>query len=240
MKETYDEYVHMLKHANTLDEALAHLSPERQELIRTVFDCHSFKVDIQREKDGSINLLFESITGSKLPFLPSLVKLDETNYAEYDKLLVARIIVEVLMLALKFVGVTVKFSDKVIGEAIKYISDSFVAADRVIADVKKLIADAETRDVFLVAMDIVTILIDMFAVLAGPVIRVFKILVQSLSWFSIIIIVCQALCFIVITTLSGGAAIIAKVISWLLHSAFFINKLIQKNEYDAITFPKQC
>jgi hypothetical protein len=168
------------------------------------------------------------------------VKLDETNYAEYDKLLIARIIVEIIILALKFIGATMPFPDKVIGEAVKYISDSFVAADRVIADVKKLIADAKTHDYRLIAMDIVTILIDMFAVLAGPVIRVFKILVQSLSWFSIIIIVCQALCFIVITTLSGGAAIFAKLLSWVLHATFFFNKLIQKNEYDAITFPKQC
>jgi hypothetical protein len=89
-------------------------------------------------------------------------------------------------------------------------------------------------------MDITTILTDMFAVLAGPVIRVFKILAQSLSWLSIIIIVCHALCFIVINTLSGGEAIVAKIISWLLHAAYFINKLIPKNEYYAITFPKQC
>ena len=47
MKETYDNTIKMLENANSLEEALAHFSPLRRELIKTTFRCQSFYADIQ-------------------------------------------------------------------------------------------------------------------------------------------------------------------------------------------------
>lgn len=191
----------------------------------------------QRKTDGTVNLLFESISRSKLSFLPSVVTLTESNYKEFDVMLAARIVYEIIVLCLNFIGLTGGFPDQAVAEVMKIISASIVSLDRVTADIKKMVKHAKEGNRNAVAGDIVAIFIDIFAIVGSPIIRVIKILIQNLSWFSIIIIVCQALCFIAVTFLSGGIAIMAKVLSWILHAVFFFNKLIQKSEFDAITFP---
>ncbi|XP_053392823.1 uncharacterized protein LOC128555203 [Mercenaria mercenaria] len=231
IKQTYNELENMMTHANSLDEALAHLSLERQELIKTTFRLQSFKVDIQRQADGSVNLLFESVTGTPLSFVPSIVKLDDKNSTETRVLLYARIVYEIVAMVLNLVGITVTPSSEATKEAIKFITRTLTAYDRIYQDLDKMIAAADEGDMYKVARCIVACLIDLFTIVGTPILALVRIFVQDMSWINIIICVCQALCFLALLFLTGGAAVLVKVISWVLRAAFFINKLTQMNDF---------
>lgn len=47
IKQTYDEFKRLISNADSLENALAHLPSERQEIIKTTFRLQSFKAELQ-------------------------------------------------------------------------------------------------------------------------------------------------------------------------------------------------
>lgn len=234
MKKTYDELKTMMGNTDSLESALAHLSPERQELIKTTFRLQSFKADLRRQADGTVELLFESLKGTPLSFLPSVVKVDKSNWEENDVILAARIILEIVVMLLNLVGIVATPSEQATAQAMSYISKILNSQSSVLGDVKKLVEAAQKQNFYEMAKLLVARLIDLFAVVGTPVINIVKFLLEDYTWTDMIITVSQCLCFLTTVFFSGGAAVVAKVVSWLLGATAFMRKLKLFKEYENI------
>ncbi|XP_053392827.1 uncharacterized protein LOC128555205 [Mercenaria mercenaria] len=233
MKDIYDEAMYMMSHANSLDEALGHLSPERRELIKTSFRLQSFNVAIQKQTDGTISLLFASLEGTPLKFVPSVVQIDASNYKKYRSILVARIILEAVVLVLNFIGLKVPPSQKVLAEAIDVITTIMSAHSELLGDVDDMIKAEAAKDYPAIGRAIVRCLINLISFVTSPILGLVKIIIQDMSWWDIIITIVQVACFIITIIATGGAALVAKIISMILDAAAFLKKLVEVKEFDA-------
>ncbi|XP_045187877.2 uncharacterized protein LOC123545621 [Mercenaria mercenaria] len=231
MKKTYEELTRMIAHTASLDEALGHLSPDRQDLIKTSFRLQSFNVDIQHETDGSVNLRFASLSGTPLSFVSSVVKLDSNTYEQNRYVLAARIIFEVVMLLLNLIVLAVKPSSKAVAEAMEKITTILSFADNFIDDVDKMVDAARRDDNEGVALAIIACLVDLYKIVGSQLFSLFKIFLMDMSWLDIIIAIAQAACYIATIVLSAGAAAVAKVISLFLDATDFLRKLLQMEEF---------
>lgn len=137
------------------------------------------------------------------------------------------------------VGFVVTPSDQTIAASMKFITTFLSSQSNLLADVEKVVEAARRKDAGAIAKAVLACLLDLFVPVGTPVLHIGVLILEDASWTDMIITIARLLCSLATTTLTGGAAAFANLISFLLYGTSFYRKITLLSEYRDIGKPQQ-
>lgn len=174
-----------------------------------------------------------------LSFIPSVVKVTDSNYEGIDVILAARIILEIVVMLINVVGFVVTPSERATEAGMKYICLILSSQSNVLADVEKMVEAVRNGNVAAIAKAFCACLLDLFVPVGTPVLHIGTLILEDASWTDMIITIGRLLCSLATTTLTGGAAALARLVSFMLYGTSFYRKITLLSEYRDMGKPQQ-
>lgn len=203
IKITYDELKVMMTKTDTLEGALAHLSSERQELIKTTFRSQSFQ-------SFQADIKFSSSEDVADCFGPEDTY--ETN--------AARIVFEIVFFLLNFIGIAISPSEETKEKAIRCIIEILAKHRIILEDVGKIAKAAKEGSMLDAAAQIIACLFHLYECVGNPLFEICKLILGDLSWSDWIKTAAQISAFCV-----SGPASVAKLVAKLPGAIEFLKRV---------------